>query len=376
MDFNLNEPEKMVQKAARDFSQEVIAPRASEIDQNKFPLDIIQQLGSLGYAGLPYAKEYGGTGAGYLSFALVLEQICQASMSVGAIMSVNITPAEAVFRYGTEEQKKRLITPIARGTEFGCIGFTEAETGSDPKLITSTSKKNGSRYILNGHKQFICNAPAARYALIFTRNESEGLNAFVVDTTFPGFKIESTCDTLGARGAGTSVVILDELEVPEENLLGKPGQGFEILLEAISVERLWVGIQAVGIAQAALDVAIRYAKQRQALGKPISRLATIQTHLSEMASQIEAARWLAYRTAFIRDQGKDIKSESAMIKLFASEAAVAVTEMGMQITGAYGAMKSMPIERLYRDAKITKIYVGIAEVQRIIIANNLLNRIG
>jgi alkylation response protein AidB-like acyl-CoA dehydrogenase len=374
MDFNLNEQEKMLQQAARDFSLKNILPKSAEIDKGDYPLKLIKELGELGYSGLPYAREYGGVGAGYLSFALVLEQICQASMSVGAIMSVNVTPAEAVLRYGSEEQKSRLITPIARGKAFGCIAFTETETGSDPALITSTSRKSGNQYILNGHKQFVCNAPGANYALVFTRSESAGLNAFIVDTSIPGFKIESTCDTLGARGAGTSVVCLDELAVPQENLLGNPGQGFEILLEAISVERLWVGIQALGIAQSALDIAISYAKQRKALGKPISRLLSIQSHLAEMASQVEAARLLAYKTAFIRDQGKDIKYESAMIKLFASQAAVAVTEMGMQITGAYGAMKSMPIERMYRDAKITKIYVGIAEVQRVIIANKLISQ--
>jgi alkylation response protein AidB-like acyl-CoA dehydrogenase len=373
MDFELNEQEKMLQKAARDYSCKAILPRASEIDRGNYPFDLIQELGKLGYAGLSFSTRYGGIGAGYLSFALVLEQICQASMSVGAMMSVNITPAEAVIRFGNEEQKKRFVTPIAQGKAFGCIAFTEAETGSDPSMVTSTSRKSGNHYILNGHKQFVCNAPGANYALVFTRGESNGLNAFVVDTSNPGFKVESTCDTLGARGAGTSVVFLDELEVSQENLLGKPGEGFNILLEAISVERLWVGIQALGIAQASLDVALGYARERKALGKPISRLLSIQSHLAEMTAQIEAARWLAYRTAFLRDQGKDIKYESALIKLFASQAAVAVTNMGMQVTGAYGAMKSMPIERMYRDAKITEIYVGINEVQRVIIANTLIN---
>jgi acyl-CoA dehydrogenase len=374
VDFELNEQEKMLQNAAKDYSCKAILPRASEIDRGNYPFDLIQELGKLGYAGLPFSPRYGGNGAGYLSFALVLEQICQASMSVGAMMSVNVTPAEAVLRYGNEEQKKRLITPIALGKAFGCIAFTEAETGSDPSMINSTSRKSGNHYILNGHKQFVCNAPGANYALVFTRGESNGLNAFIVDTSNPGFKVESTCDTLGVRGAGTSVVFLDELEVSQENLLGKPGEGFDILLESISVERLWVGIQALGIAQASLDVALGYARERKALGKPISRLLSIQSHLAEMAAQIEAARWLAYRTAFLRDQGKDIKFESALIKLFASQAAVAVTDMGMQITGAYGAMKSMPIERMYRDAKITKIYVGINEVQRVMIANTLISR--
>ena len=372
MDFNLNEQEKMLQQAAREFATKSILNRAAEIDQGNFPLDIVQELGRLGYAGLAFPSRYGGSGAGYLSFMLVLEQICQASMSVGAIMSVNLTPAEAVLRFGNEEQKERFITPLAQGKALGCIAFTEADTGSDPREITTLSRKSGSSYIITGHKQFVANALGANYALVFARGEGEGLNAFIVDTATPGFSIQSTCDTLGVRGAGTSVVFLDEVKVPQENLLGREGEGFGVLLEAISVERLCVGLQALGVAEAALSVSLDYAKGRKALGKPITKLLTIQWHLAEMATQIEAARWLAYRTAFIRDQGKDIKCESAMVKLFASQAAVEVTRMGMQVTGAYGAMRTMPIERLYRDAKMTEIYVGIAEVQRVIIANALI----
>jgi alkylation response protein AidB-like acyl-CoA dehydrogenase len=373
MDFNLNEQEKMLQGAAREYALKSIVPKAAEIDQGNYPRDIIRELGNLGYPGLPFATQYGGGGAGYLSFFLALEQICQASVSVGAVMSVNLTPAEAVLHFGNEEQKKRFIAPIAQGKALGCIAFTEAETGSDPREITTVARKSGNNYLITGHKQFVANAAGANLALVFAKRESgEGLNAFIVDTSTPGFNIQSICDTMGIRGAGTSVVYLDDVKVPIENLLGKEGEGFGILLEAISVERLWVGAQALGVAQAALDVALSYAKQRKALGKPITKLLTIQWHLAEMATQIEATRWLAYRTAFIRDQGQDIKFESSMVKLFASQAAVEVTRMGMQVTGAYGAMKTMPIERLYRDAKMTEIYVGIAEVQRAIIANDLI----
>jgi alkylation response protein AidB-like acyl-CoA dehydrogenase len=373
VDFNLNEQEKMLQGAAREYALKSIAPRATQIDQGNYPMDIIRELGNLGYPGLPFATQYGGGGAGYLSFFLALEQICQASVSVGAVMSVNLTPAEAVLHFGNEEQKKRFIAPIAQGKALGCIAFTEAETGSDPREITTIARKSGNSYIITGHKQFVANATGANLALVFAKRESgEGLNAFIVDTSTSGFNIQSICDTMGIRGAGTSVLYLDDVEVPTENLLGKEGEGFGILLEAISGERLWVGAQALGAAQAALDVALSYAKQRKALGKPITKLLTIQWHLAEMATQIEATRWLAYRTAFIRDQGQDIKYESSMVKLFASQAAVEVTRMGMQVTGAYGAMKTMPIERLYRDAKMTEIYVGIAEVQRAIIANNLI----
>ena len=373
MDFNLDEQEKMLQQAAREYTLQSIMPRAADIDQGHYPKDIITELGSLGYPGLPFASQYGGSGAGYLSFFLVLEQICQASASVGTIMSVNLTPAEAVLHFGNEEQKKHFITPIAQGKALGCIAFTEAETGSDPKEITTVARKSGNGYVINGHKQFVANASGANLALVFARRESEeGLNAFIVDTSTPGFHIESTCDMMGLRGAGTSVVFLDDVKVPAENLLGKEGEGFGILLEAISVERLWVGAQALGIAEAALDIALSYGKQRKSMGRPITKLPTIQWHLAEMATQIEATRWLAYRTAFIRDQNQDIKYESSMVKLFASQAAVEVTRMGMQVTGAYGAMKTLPSERFYRDAKMTEIYVGIAEVQRAIIANRLI----
>lgn len=373
MDFNFSEQETMLQQAAKDFASKSILPRAAEIDQGNYPRDIVLELGRLGYAGLPLPVQYGGSGAGYLSFVLALEQICQASMSVGAIMSVNLTPAEGVLRFGTEEQKQRFIAPIAQGKAMGCIAFTEAETGSDPREVTTIARKSGNNYILKGHKQFVANALGANFALVFAKREGgEDLNAFIVDTSTPGFNVHTVCDTLGVRGAGTCEVYLDDVQVPQENLLGKEGQGFDILLEAISVERLYVGVQALGVSQAALQVAVDYARQRKALGKPISRLLTIQWHLAEMATRIEAARWLAYRTAFVRDQGRDIKYESSMIKLFASQAAVEVTRMGMQVTGAYGAMRTMPIERLYRDAKMTEIYVGIAEIQRVIIANTLI----
>ena len=373
MDFNFNEQEKMLQKAAKELAVKTILPRAAEIDKGNYPKDILQEIGRLGYAGLIIPVQYGGSGAGYLSFVLALEQFCQASMSVGAMLSVNLTPAEGVLRFGSEEQKKRWLSPIAQGKKFGCIAFTEAETGSDPREISTIARKSGNSYLINGHKQFVANVLGADLALVFAKGDSgEGLNAFIVETSSPGFSIQETLETMGVRGAGTSVVFLDDVKVPEENLVGREGQGFDILLEAISVERYYVGIQALGVAQAALQAAIDYAKQRKAMGKPISKLLSIQSLIAEMAARIEAARWLAYRTAFLRDQGQDIKYESAMVKLFASQAAVEVTRMAMQVTGAYGAMKSMPVERYYRDAKMTEIYVGIAEIQRVIVASNLL----
>jgi len=374
MDFELNEHQKMLQSLARDFAAKEVAPRAAEIDRSgQFPADLAGEIGRRGYQGLPYPPEYGGSAAGYLSFVLVLEQVCRASATVGAIMSVNTVPEEGIYRFGTEEQKTRLLTPLAGGEMLGGIGFTEAETGSDPRLITTTARRSGKGFVITGQKQFMALAPALDVVLLFARREDgEGLNAFIVEAKQKGFSVREACETIGLRGLGTSVVYLDEVHVPAENLIGEEGKGFAILLEAISLERMSVAVQGLGIAQAALELSLDYAKQRRAQGKAIARMQAVQQPLAEMASRIEAARWLIYRTAFLRDQGQGIQYESSLAKLFASQVAVEVTRLAMQIHGAYGTMKSLPVERLYRDAKMTEIYVGVSEVHRTIIANHLL----
>jgi alkylation response protein AidB-like acyl-CoA dehydrogenase len=373
MDFNLTEQEKMLQQAAREFATRLVRPRAAEIDSTgQFPLDLAREIGERGYRGLPYPSRYGGGGAGYTSYALALEQICQASMTAGAIMAINTVPEEAIFRFGSEEQKKTLLAPLAQGKLLGSIAFTEAETGSDPEAITTMARKSGDGYVVSGQKQFVALAPAANLALVFTRREGKGLNAFIIDTSSPGYNVREPCETMGLRGLGTSVVYLDDVYVPGKNRLGKEGQGFDILLEAIALGRLGVAVEGVAVAQAALELSLDYAQQRKAMGRPIAKLPTIQWQLAEMASRSEAGRWLVYRAAFLRDQGLDIKYESAVAKLFTSQVAVDVTRMAMQIHGSYGTMKAMPIERLYRDAKMTEIYVGISEIQRGVIADHLI----
>jgi len=375
MDFNLTEQEKMLQRLAKDFAQKEVAPKAAEIDRtNEFPMDLTKQMGKLGLRGLPYPTKYGGGGAGYVSFILALEQVCQVSVSVGAIMSVNTVPQEGIYRFGNEEQKNRLLTPLASGQQLGGIGFTEPDTGSDPRMVKTVAKHSGGGYVINGQKMFMSLAPVLDVVLLFARRDGEdGLNAFIVEGKSKGFAVQEVLETMGIRGMGASIVNLDDVYVPEENLIGQPGQGFDILLDAISVERMSVAMQGVAAAQAALDLSLDYAKQRIAQGKPISRMQAIQQQLAEMASRIEAARWLVYRTAFTRDQNKSIQYESSMAKLFASQVAVDVTRMAMQVHGSFGVMKSLPVERLYRDAKMTEIYVGINEVHRSIVANQLLH---
>jgi alkylation response protein AidB-like acyl-CoA dehydrogenase len=372
MDFDLSEAQRMLQRAARDFAVKSVKPKAAEIDSSgQFPFELAKEIGKRGYQGLPFPEGYGGSGAGYLSYALALEQLCQSSMTVGAIMAINTVPEEAIFRFGNKEQKKRLLTPLARGEKLGGIAFTEAETGSDPRAITTTAKKSGDSYIINGQKQFVALAPATNLTLVFAKGE-KGLTAFVIDTASKGYNLREPCQTMGLKGLGTSVVYLDDVSVSQENLLGQEGQGFAILREAISLGRLGAAVEGVAVAQAALDISIDYAKQRKSMGKPIAKLPSIQWHLAEMASRIEAARLLVYKTAFTRDQGLDIKYESSLAKLFASRIAVEVTGMAMQIGGSYGTMTTMPLERLYRDAKMTEIYVGISEIQRNIIAERLI----
>ena len=373
MDFNLSEQEKMLQAAARNFAAKSVKARAAEIDASaQFPEEIVREMGEHGYRGMPFPAGCGGSGAGYVSYVLALEQVCQASLTVGAIMAINTVPEEAIFRFGDEEQKRAFLIPLARGKRLGGIAFTEAETGSDPGAITTTAYKTAGGYVITGHKQFVAQAAKVNLSLVFARSGDKVLDAFIVDTATPGYTVHETPDTLGLRGLGTGEVTLDEVFVPERNRLGKTGQGFEILLEAISLGRLGVAVEGVAVAQAALDLALHYARQRKTRGKPINHLAGIQWLLAEMASRIEAARWLTYRTAFLRDQGQSIRYESSLAKLFASQAAVEVTRMAMQVHGSYGTMKSLAIERLYRDAKMLEIYVGVSEIQRSIIAEHLV----
>jgi butyryl-CoA dehydrogenase len=373
MDFNLSEREKMIQSTARDFAVREVLPRAAEIDRTaEFPSDLVRDMVKMGYFGLAYPPEYGGSGSGYVSYALVIEQLARASMTVGAIVAVSILSQESLFRFGSEAQKKKYLVPLVGGSILGCFCFTEPATGSDPKAVATKARLQGRQYVIEGQKNFISMAGVAGQAIVFAKDETSRVSAFIVPTSAPGFELREPCETLGLRGFGACVIYLDSVRVPKGNLLGEKGGGYEIMLEAISVERAGVAAQAVGVAQAALDLSVEYAGQRIAQEKPIARMPTIQWLLAEMASRIEAGRWLTYRTAFLRDRGQSIRNESAVAKLFCSQMAVDVTRMAMQVHGAYGTMKSLPVERLYRDAKMTEVYVGVSEIQRAIIASHLV----
>lgn len=373
MDFHLTEREKMIQSTAKEFAVKEVLPRAGEIDRTAdFPRALAREMGRMGYFGLAYPAVYGGSGLGYVSYTLVIEQLARASMTVGAIVAVSILSQESLFRFGTEAQKKKFLVPLVEGRILGCFCFTEPGTGSDPKAVATKVNPDGRHYVIEGQKNFISMARVASQATVFAKDETGRISAFIVPTSVAGFQLREPCETLGLRGFGACVIYLDSVRVPKGNLLGQKGGGYDIMLEAISVERVGVAAQAVGVAQAALDLSVGYAAQRIAYEKPIGRMPTIQWLLAEMASRIEAGRWLTYRTAFLRDRSQSIRNESAMAKLFCSQMAVEVTRMAMQVHGAYGTMKSLPVERLYRDAKMTEVYVGVSEIQRAIIASHLV----
>lgn len=370
----------MIQRTSRDFAERSVRPLAMEIDRKcEFPFELAREMGSMGYFGLPYPPEYEGGGAGYIGYILVIEQLCRAAMVAGAIIGVNSLAEESIFRYGSKEQKQRFLVPLAKGEKLSSFAFTEAATGSDPKAIETRARPDGDDYIITGQKQFVALSPASQVAVVFAREEKDEagrVSAFIVETSSPGYHMRHPCETLGVRGLCPAVIYLDEVRMPKENLLGEPATGYEIMLEAISVGKLAVAAEAVGVGQGALELSLNYARDRKAYGNPIAELLSIKWLLAEMASRVEASRWLTYQTASLRDQGVSITKESAMAKLFASQAAVDVTRMAMQVHGAYGYMKDMEIERLYRDAKLTEIYEGVSEIQRVIIADHLLREKG
>jgi len=380
MDFNLSEHERMIQRTARDFAQRSVRPVAMEIDRKcEFPFELAKEMGSMGYFGLPYPPEYGGVGAGYIGYILVIEQLCRISMIAGAIIGVNGLAEESIFIHGSEEQKQRFLVPLARGEKLSSFAFTEAATGSDPRAIETRVQPDGDGYIITGQKQFVALSPASQIAVVFAKDEKDQtgrVSAFIVETSSPGYHMRHPCETLGVRGLSPTVVYLDDVRVLSDNLLGEPAAGYGIMLEAISVGKLAVAAEALGVGQGALELSLNYARDRKAYGHPIAELLSTKWLLAEMASRVEASRWLTYKTASLRDQGASITKESAVAKLFTSQAAVDVTRMAMQVHGAYGYMKDMEIERLYRDAKLTEIYEGVSEIQRVIIADHLLRETG
>jgi acyl-CoA dehydrogenase len=376
MNFDLTQDQEMVIKMARDVVANVIAPRAAEVDATgEYPEDNIKVLGELGLMGLTIDEEYGGTKVDTATYAMIVEELGKGCASTASIMNIHSTTScLTIGRFGTEEQKQNFLTRLAVG-KLGAFALTEADSGSDAGSIKTTAVLDGDNYVLNGTKCFISNSGPAEIYTIFAKTEknvgTKGISAFLVDAGTPGLNIGKHENKMGIRGSITCELIIDNLIIPKENLLGKEGQGFKIAMNVLDNARLGAGAMAVGIAQAAFETALAYAKERKQFGQAIIDFQGIGFMLSDMAMQIESARCLVYRAACASDAGKPFGQLAAMAKCLASDMAVQVCLNAIQILGGYGYMKDYPTERYLRDAKILQIYEGTNQIQRVVITNYL-----
>ncbi len=378
--YPLNEDEQLIMQTVRDFAREQVAPRAAEIDRTgAFPHDLVKQMGELGLMGVCLPDEYGGAGQSYVLFAMIVEELCKACASTGLIMDVNISLcAEPILLFGDEEQKHRFLTPLASGEKLGALAITEPEAGSDAAGIKTTAVRQGECYVLNGSKIFITNGGVADTYVCTAVTDREkghkGITDFIVEKGMPGLSFGAPLHKMGINGSATTEVFFDNVRVPVANRLGAEGMGFKITMDTLDGGRVGIAAQAVGIAQSALDDALAYIEQRKQFGKKISEFQAIQFMVADMATEIEAARLLTLQAAALRDKNIPCARESAMAKLFAGDVAVKVATDALQLFGGYGYIKEYPAERHLRDAKITQIYEGTQQIQRMVIARSILGR--
>jgi butyryl-CoA dehydrogenase len=378
MDLRLNDEQNALRDMVRDFALNELKPKASHWDEHHtFPADVVKKMGELGLMGVAYDTKYNGAGMDYLSYAIVIEELSKGCAGTGVICSAHSSLAcDPINNYGSEAQKQKYLSRMATGEWIGCFGLTEPGAGSDAASLKTVAVKNADGWVLNGTKLFITNAVEAQVAVVFAATDKalghRGISAFIVEKGTPGFSVGKVEDKLGIRASSTAELIFDNCKIPQENLLGKEGEGFKIALSTLDGGRIGIAAQAVGIATAALETSVDYAKQRVQFGKPISQLQAIQWMLADMATEIDAARLLVWRAAWMKDNKMKYGQASAMAKLFAAETAMRVTTKAIQVHGGYGYIKEYPVERHFRDAKITEIYEGTSEVQRLVIAANLL----
>ncbi|HEU5198846.1 MAG TPA: acyl-CoA dehydrogenase [Ktedonobacterales bacterium] len=379
MAVQLADEEKLMMDVVRDLAREKVAPRAAEIDASgEFPWDIKDLLAEQGILAMPFPEEYGGIGSTKLALAMVIEELAKYCATTALILIVQNLGTLPIALAGTDEQKRRYFPPCASGEWLAAYGLTEAGSGSDAGGMRTRAVKQGDKYILNGSKRFITNAGLAQVNTVFALTDSTkgtrgGISAFIVEKDYPGFSLGRVEDKMGIRGSQTGELIFENCEVPAENLLGREGDGFKIAMMTLDRSRPGIAAQAVGIAQGALDFAVNYAKERVQFGKPIADKQGLQFMLADMATKIQAARLLLYDISERIDRSEpDLSSASAMAKLFASDVAMEVTTNAVQILGGYGYIKEYPVERMMRDAKITQIYEGTNQIQRVVIARDLL----
>ncbi|UOE93980.1 acyl-CoA dehydrogenase [Alkalihalobacillus sp. LMS39] len=378
MNFQLTEEQEMIRKMVRDFAKNEVEPTAEERDEEeRFDREIFDKMAELGLTGIPWPEEYGGIGADYLSYVIAVEELSRVCASIGVTLSAHISLASwPLYKFGTEEQKQTYLRALAEGRKIGAYGLTEPGSGSDAASMKTTAKLDGDDYILNGSKIFITNGGIADIYIVFAVTNPElkhkGVTAFIVESDMPGFSVGKKEKKLGIRSSPTTEIIFEDVRVPKENMLGKEGEGFKIAMMTLDGGRNGIAAQAVGIAQGALDASVQYAKERKQFGKSIGQQQGIGFKLADMATKIEASRLLTYQAAWRESEGISYGKESAMSKLLAGDTAMEVTVEAVQVFGGYGYTKDYPVERYMRDAKITQIYEGTNEIQRLVIAKMLL----
>ncbi len=378
MDFQLSEEHRMIRSNVREFCEKHLDPIAEETDREaKFPADVIKKMAEQDLLGIPFPQEYGGAGSDYLSYIIVVEELSRSCATTGFTLECHTSLASfPLFKFGTEEQKQKYLVPLCKGEILGSFALTEPGAGTDAGAATTTAVPDGDDWVLNGSKIFISNAPVAGVLIVFAMTDkskgTRGISAFIVPGDAPGLHIGRHLEKMGIRGSLTAEVFFKDCRIPKENILGQEGQGFKIAMMTLDGGRIGIAAQALGIAQAALDESISYSKQRVQFGKPIGNFQAIQWMVANMATEVEASRFLTYHAAWCYDQGLPYSKEAAMAKLFASETASRQTDRAIQVHGGIGYIKGHKVERLYRDAKITEIYEGTSEVMRMVISGNLL----
>jgi butyryl-CoA dehydrogenase len=378
MDFELTEEQRMVRDTTRAYAEKELKPVASRLDHDSvYPQEQLQKLGAMGLMGVFVPEECGGSGLDRVAYVAALEEISKVWASLGVIMSVNNSlVCGPLARFGTEAQKKRYLPRVASGEWLGCYALTEPAAGSDAGSIQTQAKRVGDDYVLNGNKVFTTNGSRANLAIVYAvtdpSSRKNGISAFLVERQTSGYVVDKIEDKLGLNASETAALRFENCRVPRENLLGHEGEGFRIALETLDGGRVGIAAQALGIAQACLEASLAYSQERKQFGEPIANFQAIQWMLADMATEIDAARLLTYRAASLQQQGKNVTREAAMAKLFASEASNRAAYKAVQIFGGYGYIKDFPVERFFRDARVTTLYEGTSEIQRLIIARQLL----
>jgi len=378
MDFNITKEQELLQQLYKEFTEKEVKPLAAEVDEEeRFPEETVEKMKKYGMLGIPIPKQYGGEGGDNLSYIMLVEELSKACGTTGVVLSAHASLCCApIFEFGTEEQKQKYLVPLAKGEKLGAFGLTEPNAGTDAAGQQTKAVLEGEHYILNGSKIFITNATHADTFIVFAMTDKakgiKGISAFIVEKEFEGFSIGKKELKMGIRGSATCELIFENVKVPKENLLGKEGKGFSIAMKTLDGGRIGIAAQALGIAQGAIDETIKYVKERKQFGKSLSKFQNTQFELADMQTRTDAARLLVYRAAFRKDKGLSYSKEAAMAKLYAAETSMWVTTKAVQLHGGYGYTREYPVERMMRDAKITEIYEGTSEVQKMVIAGNIL----